>query len=73
MFKVGIFRKDYEYVTIIDKNGARKGYVEKCHWMSKDTGEVLPDLCSVIKTATKDLFKYHIINVRWKYSENGEF
>lgn len=39
----------------------------------KKTGEVLPDLCSVIKTAIEDLFKYHMINVRWKYSESGKF
>lgn len=44
---------------------------KKYHYISLQTGEVLPNLLSVIKTVFKDYKHYRIKNFKWSYSRKG--
>ena len=41
------------------------------HYYSKTTGEIVPRLRDVIRTAWKDLVHSHFLNIRWEYSKEG--
>ena len=41
------------------------------HFMSNATGEIVPTLLDVIRTALNDLLHYHIVNLKWSYSHKG--
>ena len=40
-------------------------------YMSEITGEIVPNLWTVIKTIYSDFKSYRIINLKWKYNKNG--
>jgi len=46
-------------------------YMRRYKYMSQVTGELLPNLWSVIKTIYSDFKIYGIVNLKWKYNKNG--
>lgn len=40
-------------------------------WQSLTTGEIVENFWKVIKTIWLDLWKYHFLNIKWKYNKNG--
>lgn len=41
------------------------------YYMSETTGEIVPKLRDVVRVAMTDLFRYHILNIKWKYNKGG--
>lgn len=44
---------------------------ESYHWYSKTTGEIVENFSDVIQSIFECLFKFHFLNIRWKYSKIG--
>ena len=43
----------------------------RCHWVSRITGEIVPTLKDVLRTALFDWRNFHVVNVVWFYNKEG--
>ena len=40
-------------------------------WMSMETGELGTNIWYIIRVSIENLFRYGIVNMKWKYNKNG--
>ena len=40
-------------------------------WMSKLTGEIVTNFWQVLCVVWFDLWKFHVLNIKWEYNGNG--